>query len=281
MRKTSDSIDLDAYLERIGYSGSTEPKLSTLSAIHRAHLMAVPYENLDIQLGRTRTIGESAFFDAIVNRRRGGWCYDMNGLLTTALARLGFDVTRVGGAVARNLIFDDAIGNHMVGLVDIDGTRFVSDVGLGDGPLDPFELTEGGWNEGELAFALEKLDDDWWRFHNHANGLALTFDFTEEERPLDWYEPMCARLQIDPVSPFVNYAMTFRRTATGARSLRDTTLIEVEGGEKTERFIEDEIEYTSILTELLETDLGAEIGGLWNRVRDRAAIRTAEADQNL
>lgn len=197
----------------------------------------------------------------------------MNGLLTTVLRKLGFDVMRVGGAVARSLIHNDAVGNHMVGLVDIDGIRFVADVGLGDGPLEPFELREHEWTEGELTFALEKLDDGWWRFHNHPHGLAQNFDFTEEERALDWYRPKCAELQVDPRSPFVNYAMTFRRTPTGARSLRDTSLIEVQGTTRTERRIEEEDEYRSLLTELLGADLGEEVTDLWAKACKREAER--------
>lgn len=274
----SESIDIDAYFERTGYGGSTRTDLDTLAAIHRAHLTAIPYENLEIQLGREKTIGEDAFFDAIVERRRGGWCYEMNGLLTTVLRELEFNVTRVGGAVARKLIGDDAVGNHMVGLVDIDGVRFVADVGLGDGPLEPFELIEGDWSEGELNFALEKLDDDWWRFHNHPHGLAPSFDFTEEPRTLDWYRPMCARLQVDPNSPFVNYAMTFRRTPTGARSLRDTTLFEVAGAERTEREIDDAAEYASLITELLGSDLGEELTQLWTAAQARASARATAGD---
>jgi N-hydroxyarylamine O-acetyltransferase len=260
---------LDGYFERIGYGGPTRPDLATLTAIHRAHLAAIPYENLEIQLGREKTIDEDAFFDALVMRRRGGWCYEMNGLLTTMLRALGYRVRRVGGAVARSRFPDDAVGNHMVGLVDIEGTRFVADVGLGDGPLEPFELTESAWTEGDLTFSLERLDDGWWRFQNHEHGLAPDFDFTEEERPLDWYRPKCAQLQVDPHSPFVNYAMTFRRTPTGARSLRDTWLIEVDGSTRTERRIEDEREYRTVLTDLLGCDLGDELTGLWHRARDR------------
>lgn len=206
-------MNIDAYFERIGYDGPRNTDLNTFNGVHRAHLLGVPYENLEIQLDRENRLGDGLFYDKIVNNRRGGWCYEMNGLLTAALDELGFDVTRVSGAVARNLIGEDAVGNHLVGLVDLYGTRFVSDVGLGDGPLEPFELREGSWQEGDLTFALERLDDDWWRFHNHPNGLALTFDFTEQERPLDYFQPMCTWLQTDTEgSPFLNYAMAFRRT---------------------------------------------------------------------
>jgi N-hydroxyarylamine O-acetyltransferase len=273
-------MELDAYFERIGYDGPRRTDIDTFTGVHRSHLLSVPYENLEIQLGRENRLGESLFFDKIVGKQRGGWCYEMNGLLTAVLDELGFNVTRVSGAVARNLIADDAVGNHLVGLVDLEGTRFVSDVGLGDGPLEPFELKEGSWQEGDLTFALERLDDDWWRFHNHPNGLALTFDFTEQERPLDYFQPMCTRLQTDTVSsPFLNYAMAFRRTRYGARSLRDSTLIEVDGLEKTETIIDNADDYRNQLLSILGTDLGSETEVLWSKISARVRQRTETDSQ--
>jgi N-hydroxyarylamine O-acetyltransferase len=268
-------MNLDAYFDRIGYGGGTQANLDTLTGIQHAHLDAVPYENLDIQLGGKKTISESAFFDAIVTRKRGGWCYEMNGLLTTALRQLGFEVKRVGGAVARNLIMDDALGNHLVGLVTLEGATFVADVGLGDGPWSPFELAEGDWREHDLHFRLEILEDGWWRFHNHEHGLAASFDFTEEQRSLDWYRPKCDDLQTNLLSPFVNYAMAFQKTEQGARSLRDTTLIEVHGTAKQESELTDEAQYREVLLDILGSDLGDEAGLLWSKVSERASRRPA------
>ena len=107
---------LDAYLDRLGYTGPLHADEQTLRALHRGHLAAIPYEHLEIQLGRENRLSEAAFVDKLVKRRRGGWCYEMNGLLTLALREIGFRVTRVGGAVARDRLGQAAVGNHMVGL---------------------------------------------------------------------------------------------------------------------------------------------------------------------
>ena len=71
---------LDAYLARIGLRGPCEPTLETLVALHRAHMLSVPFENLDIHLGRPLVLDPAANFEKIVTRRRGGWCYEQNGL---------------------------------------------------------------------------------------------------------------------------------------------------------------------------------------------------------
>src|SRR4249920_904388 len=96
-------MELSAYLERIGYSGPVAPDPATLKALHRAHLLAIPYENLDVQLRRTVTTDPAAAYDKIVRRGRGGWCYEMNGLFGAMLEAVGFDVMRMAGAANREL----------------------------------------------------------------------------------------------------------------------------------------------------------------------------------
>ncbi|HEY5681733.1 MAG TPA: arylamine N-acetyltransferase [Pseudomonadales bacterium] len=265
---------LDDYLDRIGHSGPLNADLATLTALHRAHITAIPYENLEIQLGRENTLDEKDIFTKLVARRRGGWCYEMNGLLTRALAQIGFQTQRVSGAVHRDEQGSVVEGNHLVGLVELDRT-WVVDVGLADGPLEPFPLEPRQWKEGALEFGLERLDSDWWRFHNHAHGLARTFDFTKENRELAHFESMCRFLQTDPASPFVAFALASRRRENGFDALRDTTWFHVEDGRLEKRKIEDEAEYSEVLEQILGNDLGEEAGVLWHRAEERSAAREA------
>jgi len=268
---------LDLYFARIDYTGPVRPDFATLVALHRAHLAAIPYENLEIQLGRKNVLAEDAFVDKLVRRRRGGWCYEMNGLLTTALRHIGFNVTRVAGGVSRDVIAEQAVGNHLVGLVDLD-RRYVVDVGLGDGPLEPFPLEVRAWTEHGMDFRLERLDGEWWRFHNHTHGMAPTFDFTEEPRALDWYQDMCTLLQTADFSPFVNNALVIRRSADGVRALREVTQVTVANGAKTERKIETRDDYVAALTRLLGVDLGVEADVLWTKVSNRVREREASGE---
>jgi N-hydroxyarylamine O-acetyltransferase len=263
---------LDAYLARIGYPGSVRVDATTLTAIHRAHITTIPYENLEIQLGRGNALAEDAFAEKLVTRRRGGWCYEMNGLLTRALREIGFSVTRVGGAVARESLGEGAVGNHLVGLVDLE-RRYVVDVGLMDGPLEPFPLEERSWSEHHLTFRLERLADGWWRFHNHPHGLARSFEFTEEPRELGWYQDMCTALQTQDSSPFVQFAFASRRSGSGFESLRDATHFQVHDGELTKRDIESGGDYCGVLARILGTDLGEESELLWRRIARRVAER--------
>src|SRR5215211_6629735 len=94
-------MDIHAYLNRIGYRGTLEPSAATLHALQRAHLLAVPFENLEIHLGRPIVLDQTALFDKIVRRRRGGFCYELNGLFAVLLRELGFEVTLLSAGVAR------------------------------------------------------------------------------------------------------------------------------------------------------------------------------------
>src|SRR5687767_1260505 len=96
-------MDIQAYFDRVGFTGVARPDLATLKVLHRAHALAISYENLDVQLGRPVTTDPAAAFEKIVRRGRGGWCYEMNGLLGAALDEIGFEVTRLAGAVMRSV----------------------------------------------------------------------------------------------------------------------------------------------------------------------------------
>ncbi|MDE2488732.1 MAG: arylamine N-acetyltransferase [Alphaproteobacteria bacterium] len=195
-------MDLAAYFDRIGFAGAAKPDLATLTALHRAHLYSIPYENFEVQFGHPLTIDPRAAYEKIVNRRRGGWCFEMNGLFAAALEAIGFRVTRLAGGVRRDLLGEAMVGTHLVLKVDLD-RPWIADVGFGDGALDPFPLCEGPIRNGGFDYRLERLPDGWWRFHHHALGGAPSFDFTEEAADPALLAEKCEWLQTWEKSPFV------------------------------------------------------------------------------
>ena len=98
------TLDLDAYLQRIGYTGRLRADLETLDALHAAHINAVPFENLDVHAGRPVTLSLEAAYGEIVTRRRGGWCYEMNAVFGWALSEIGFEVLRLSAGVRREAL---------------------------------------------------------------------------------------------------------------------------------------------------------------------------------
>ena len=86
----SHEFDLEAYLQRIRFSGSTDVSLDTLARLHRSHFHTIPFENFDILLGRGIDLDPQAVFNKLVRKKRGGYCFELNGLFLQALLALGF-----------------------------------------------------------------------------------------------------------------------------------------------------------------------------------------------
>jgi N-hydroxyarylamine O-acetyltransferase len=207
-------VNLKAYLERIHYTDKPGVDLQTLRSIHRQHLLHIPYENLDVQLGTPLDFDRARIFDKIVTSRRGGWCYEMNGLLEWALEEIGFDVTRMCGGVMRETRGDDQIGNHLVLRVQLDRT-YLADVGFGDGIIEPIPLEEGSYQQRFLSFRLERLEDGLWRFHNHGDSHVPSFDFDPAPADESLLAEKCAWLQKDPGSPFMMALIAQMHTPKG------------------------------------------------------------------
>jgi arylamine N-acetyltransferase len=136
---TGSMLNVPAYLRRINYAGTAAPTPETLREVHRAHLFAVPFENLDIHIGRKIVCDEDTFLHKIVNERRGGFCYELNGAFAALLRALGFQVTLLSARVARSDGSDSPEFDHLTLRVDLDEPWLV-DVGFGDSFLEPLRL---------------------------------------------------------------------------------------------------------------------------------------------
>ncbi len=194
-------MDLDAYFRRIDYRGPARVDLETLREVHHQHILHIPYENVDVQLGQPLDFNEARIFDKLVASGRGGWCYEMNGLLAMALTEIGFEVRRMSGAVMRASQGDQQLGNHLVLEVALD-QPYIADVGLGDGLREPIPLVEGTYRQGYLQYRLEKIENNFWRFHNHDYSNIDSFDFRHEQADESELAAKCEWLQTDPESPF-------------------------------------------------------------------------------
>jgi N-hydroxyarylamine O-acetyltransferase len=254
-------MDIDAYLSRIAYDGPMRKDLSTMAALHRAHLRAIPYENLDVQLGRPVTIERPAIYEKIVTHKRGGWCYEMNGLFGWALSELGFKVTRSAGAVMREARGEEAVGNHLVLKVELEEGIFLADVGFGDGPIDPLFVVEGSFLSNGFEFALSRLDDGWWRLHNHKAGGAASFDFDMTSADEGRLAERCFWLQSAAESPFVENAVLQRHVPEGLWMMRGRVLRKVTPAEQMDYLIESAPEYVGVLSEVYGLHAGQPISG--------------------
>jgi len=207
-------MDLQQYFQRIHYDEAPQVDLHTLTRIHHQHLLHIPYENFDVQLRRPLDFDLTRIFDKLVVNRRGGWCYEMNGLLAWALEQIGFQVTRMSGAVGRESEGDGQFGNHLVLEVMLD-QPYLADTGLGDGTAHPIPIREGVYTQGYLEFRLQQLSDGTWRFHNHAYSNVKSFDFRHETADEAELSGKCRWLQSSEQSPFRKVLIAQRFTPQG------------------------------------------------------------------
>ena len=257
-------MNLQAYLDRIGFTGVPRVDAATLKAMQRLHLRAVPYENFDIPLGRPMTLDPQAAFDKIVLRRRGGWCYEMNGLLAAMLREVGFQVTEMAGAVLRGERGAAAHANHLLLRVDLD-RPYIADVGFGDALLEAAPLEFGPHHCAGFDFSFEALDDGWLRFHNHPLGGAPYYDFRNEPADREELAAMYRRLSTGPDSVFAQTAFAFRHEPGGVAVLRGRTFNFIRPGEKTTQLIDSADVFSSILRDRFELHI-PEARELWPAV---------------
>ena len=233
-RDGDDVIDLSEYLARIGYSGPLDPTIETLQGLHFAHATRIPFENLDILLGRGIALDLKSLQAKLVTGHRGGYCFEQNTLFAAVLESLGFAVTRLA---ARVRFGSNAIRprSHMLLSVAVDSEPWLADVGFGgEGLLYPIRLNEkdgvrqGQWRfrvyaEGEVH-ALQSLHADGW-FDLYAFTLEPQFpvDFVVSNHFTSTY----------PHSPFVRSLIAQRNSLEARWTLRDRELTEERPDRKT------------------------------------------------
>lgn len=264
-------MSLRDYFHRIGYGGTVAPTLETLGALLRDHVLTIPFEALDVQLGRPLTTDVDAAWEKIVVRGRGGWCYEQNGVFGRVLEEIGFGVTRIAGAVMRAERGPESEANHLALLVETEdrpGRRYLADVGFGSSLIEPIELREASYRQAPFDLGLRRLDDGHWQFFEDAGDGVFTFDF--EDRPGDEaaLSERCHYLQTDPDSGFVKSLVAQIRRDDAHVTLRGRVLSSI-GPDGTEsRFIGSAEELTAVLRGLFSLDV-PEVAGLWPRIARR------------
>ena len=253
-------MDIDRYLERLHYLKPLKPDAQTLQELQVAHMLHVPFENLDIGLKRPIQLSEEALWNKIVVHKRGGFCYELNGLFARLLTEIGFDVTYLNGRVFNqegNLGIDF---DHLALLVQAPDqpTRWLADVGFGDSfnrPLN-FEV-RSEQVQGLRSYHLEQTSEGcitWQKNYDGAWERQYFFDLQPHNFPAD-YEAGCLYHQTSPTSSFTRGSIISRATLDGRISLEDGRLILTRNGQRSEHRLENKDEYQRLLKEHFEVAL--------------------------
>jgi N-hydroxyarylamine O-acetyltransferase len=226
-------MDPQRYLARIGWTGPVEPDLTTLRSLHRAHVRAVPFENLDIHLGVPIELDLDRILDKIVDRRRGGFCFELNTAFASLLSAVGFEVDLLEGQV-----YGDAelvSFGHLCLRVTLDAP-YLADVGFGRAFDKPLRLEPGVDQQDAVGtFRIESTGDGWLDLH--TNG-ARTYRFAPSARRLPDFQPGCTYHQTSPSSPFTQGTVCSLRTDDGRVTIAGSELIETAAGARTQRTVE-------------------------------------------
>jgi len=246
---SEDHFGVQAYLARINYAGPTDPTAETLRALHLAHLRTVPFENLSIHAGEPIVLEDQALFTKIVERRRGGFCYEANGLFAALLRALGFNVTMLSAEVAGQDGLYSPPFDHMALMIALED-RWLADVGFGDSFLEPL-LLDKETEQIQLpdAFRIDQAGDYRIVMRREDGEWKPNYRFTLQPYGYQDFAEMCRYHQTSPESHFTQKRICSRATEIGRITLSDMRLIETIGGQREERALDTQNEYEDILRE--------------------------------
>ena len=240
-------MDLECCLQRINYQGSRSPTLSTLTALQFAFVYSVPFENLDIHLGRSIELSVEKIYQKIVEQRRGGFCYESNALFHDLLEQMGFEVKYV----AATMLLDTSMNvefEHMALLVTLDG-EYLVDVGNGQSCLQPMQIESDKIVSFEdVDYRVAKFEDRYALYFKAADAEWLPrFSFTTVSRRLEEYADLCQLTQTSPKSHFINKRVITLAKADGRITLADRDLEIKRAGKSENQKIETLPEYNKAL----------------------------------
>ncbi|HWS36110.1 MAG TPA: arylamine N-acetyltransferase [Actinoplanes sp.] len=232
----SVSIDMPAYLNRLGLPELVghEPSVEALTALHQAHAERVPYEVMEIQLGRPTTVCPLESVRRIV-AGRGGYCFHLNGAFSVLLRESGYQVARhYGGVQGWRDETAGATGGHLALTVSgLPGGDWLVDLGMGDGLHGPLPLVAGEYEQGPFRYGLRpsEAEPDGWRFDHDPAGSFRGMDFRTGKAVMSDFAAKHTEFSTSETSGFVRTPMAARRDATGVDVLRARNLRRVGDGD--------------------------------------------------
>jgi N-hydroxyarylamine O-acetyltransferase len=248
-----------------------------------AHACSVPFENLDVQLGRPVSIDAEAAYEKIVIGGRGGWCYEQNGLFGWALSEIGFNVTRLAAAVMRQDRGEASKASHLCLQVKCaDSTAdYLVDVGFGGSMIEPLPLEQAEHVQPPYRLGLRRNSDGYWRFWEDLGDGEFSFDFLAESASEPALQKKCDFLQNDPSSVFVLNLVAQLRLAQQHKSLRGRVLQIATPGGIESRTLASADELVTTLAEHFRLDL-PEVADLWPRIvaRHEEVFKSGETENS-
>lgn len=250
------TLNVENYMKRISFQGEIQTNQRTLAALHRNHILNVPFENLDIHYGRKIILDLNRIEQKVIANRRGGFCYELNGLFGALLSQLGYDVRLISARVYGK----EKIGrefDHLILLVRLDQDWLV-DVGFGENFIEPIQIAVGKTQRDPTGvFKITTYDSTYLQLKSDMDGSGYSpkYLFSLAERQYEDFTEMCEYHQTSPETSFTQERLCTLATVYGRITLRDHALIETNNGLKTVTPIISEKEFTQILKDRFGIEL--------------------------
>jgi N-hydroxyarylamine O-acetyltransferase len=247
------NLDVNTYLKRINYSGPVDPSAETLRQLQLAHLLSVPFENLSIHAGEPIVLNDDALFNKIVERCRGGFCYELNGLFSALLRALGFDVQMLSAGVSNAKGEWGPEFDHMTLLVRLE-QRWLVDVGFGDSFIEPLLLdSREEQTQGARTYRIDQVGHYLMLMQEDSSGdWKPQYRFKLDPHVYGDYEEMCRYHQTSPQSHFTQQRISSRLTTDGRVTVSKRRLITTRGNSKDERELANDEEVTKALRDYFD-----------------------------
>lgn len=254
MIPSTSTVDVNTFLARVGVEASSVAlSIEFLSALHEAVMLHVPFENLDVQMGREIVLDVQRFFRKIVDQKRGGFCFELNGLLDAALRTLGFNSKKIAARVWDG----ERLGperHHMALIVSVDSQQYLFDVGFGENFRRPLRLSlDEEQSDSSGTYRIRSLGEELLGLeHAKDEAFQLTYAFRMEEHDLGDFVQACNTVQTSPDSIFVQKPICSLAKSNGRVSLTRKKLIRTVHDDKQELTVArfDDVQF------LLSSELG-------------------------
>ena len=249
-------LNIPLYLKRINYTKEIKLNKETLFELQKKHLKSIPFENLDIHYGKEIILDIDSICTKIITNKRGGFCYELNGLFYNLLNDIGFHVKMISGRVYRKDNYYTKEFDHLAIIATIEKQKYLVDVGFGKFSLKPLEIQfDINLIDDFGEFRFDKYDADYLRINEVINGkLIPQYIFKTKERKFSEFELMCRFHQSSKDSHFTKKKVISVVTNDGRLTLNDNQLKITKGKFEKETLFEEK-EFDSLLKEYFDIEI--------------------------
>ena len=238
-------MNIQDYINRIKYSGDLTPSFDVLKELQRAHLLRIPFENLDIHYNNPIDLDLDKIYRKVIGNKRGGFCYELNGMFHSLLKAIGFDSKIISARVYNSK--KESFGkeyDHMAIIVNLNQIEYLVDVGFGEFTFHPLKLEiDRVQSDPRGNFIIEEYQYGYYKVSKIERKTKYTeYIFSKKNRELNEFAEMCNYHQTNPNSHFTHKKLISRPTELGRITIAGNTLKVTENKEtkKEHQFAKEE-----------------------------------------